>query len=114
MTAIASLLVLLCSVVSSIAVPGGVATRSIGLAVVTQDGMEIGRWRSLARTLIAWLPMLVSSLLMPALISQGKGPAFLVSVGLALVAMIAGVVWTIAAADRGLQDRIAGTWVVPR
>jgi hypothetical protein len=114
MTVAASVLVLLFSVVSSIAVPGGVATRSIGLAVVTQDGKEIGRWRSLARTLIAWLPMLVSSLLMPALISQGKAPAFLVSVGLALVAMIAGVVWTIAAADRGLQDRIAGTWVVPR
>jgi uncharacterized RDD family membrane protein YckC len=51
---------------------------------------------------------------MPALISQGQGPAVLVSVGVALAAMIAGVVWTIAAADRGLHDRIAGTWVVPR
>jgi uncharacterized RDD family membrane protein YckC len=113
-TAGASVLVLLFSVVSSIAVRGGVATRSIGLAVVTQDGKEISRWRSLARTLIAWLPMLVASVPMPALISQGQGPAVLVSVGVALAAMIAGVVWTIAAADRGLHDRIAGTWVVPR
>jgi len=111
---VASLLVLLCSVVSSIAVPGGVATRSIGLAVVTQDGKEISRWRSLARTLIAWLPMLAASLPMPALISVGKGPAFLVSAGLAFGAMIAGVVWTIAAVDRGLHDRIVGTRVVPR
>jgi len=113
-TAGASVVVLLFSVVSSIAVRGGVATRSIGLAVVTQDGKEISRWRSLARTLIAWLPMLVASVPMPALISQGQGPAVLVSVGVALAAMIAGVVWTIAAADRGLHDRIAGTWVVPR
>ena len=110
----ASVLVLLFSVVSSIAVRGGVATRSIGLAVVTRDGKEISRRRSLSRTLIAWLPILVSSLLMPALISAGKGPAAVVSVGIALAAMIAGVVWTIAAPDRGLHDRIAGTWVVPR
>ena len=113
-TVVASVLVLLFSVVSSIAVRGGVATRAIGLAVVTQDGKEISRRRSLARTLIAWLPMLVSSLLMPALISAGKGPAAVVSVGLASAVMIAGVVWTIATADRGLHDRIAGTWVVPR
>jgi len=113
-TAGASVLVLLCSVVSSIAIPGGVAIRSIGLAVVTRDGKEISRWRSLARTLIAWVPMLVVLLPMPALISQGQGPAFVVSVGLAFLVMIAGVVWTITAADRGLHDRIAGTWVVPR
>jgi hypothetical protein len=48
---------------------------------------------------------------------MGFGPASLLpvlAISLAFGAMIAGVVWTIAAADRGLHDRIAGTGVVPR
>jgi hypothetical protein len=119
MAAVASLMVLFFSIVSSIAVPGGVATRLIGLAVVTRDGNEIGRGRSLARTLIAWAPILAWLLLLPTFNQKllGFGPASplpVLAISLAFGGMIAGVVWTIAAADRGLQDRIAGTWVVPR
>jgi hypothetical protein len=117
MLAIASLMVLVCCIVSSIAVPGGVATRLIGLAVVTRDGNEIGRGRSFARTLIAWAPILPWLVLFPNPIVMGFGPASSVpvlAISLAFGVMIAGVMWTIAAADRGLHDRIAGTWVVPR
>jgi hypothetical protein len=117
MAAMASLAVLLSSIVSSIAVPGGVATRMIGLAVVRRDGQEIGRVRSLARTLIAWAPILPWLVLLPNPVVMGFGaasPLPLVVFSLAFGAMIAGVVWTIAGAERGLQDRIAGTWVVPR
>jgi eukaryotic-like serine/threonine-protein kinase len=117
MAAVMSLMFLFCSIVSSIAVPGGTATRMIGLAVVTRDGNEIGRGRSLARTLIAWAPILGWLVLFPNPTVMGFGPASplpVLAISLAFGAMIAGVVWTIAAADRGLQDRIAGTWVVPR
>lgn len=117
MAAVMSLMFLFCSIVSSIAVPGGAATRMIGLAVVTRDGNEIGRGRSLARTLIAWAPILAWLVLFPNPIVMGFGPASplpVLAISLAFGAMIAGVVWTIAAADRGLQDCIAGTWVVPR
>jgi uncharacterized RDD family membrane protein YckC len=117
MAAMASLMALFCSIVSSVAVPGGVATRLIGLAVVTRDGNEIGRLRSLARTLIAWAPILAWLLLLPNPIVMGFGPASpapVLASSLAVGAMIAGVVWTIAAVHRGLHDRIAGTWVVPR
>jgi len=114
MTAIGSSLALFFSIVSSIAVPGGVTTRLIGLAVVTRDGNEIGRVRSLARTLIAWAPILVWLVSVPAQIDMGPGPGSVLAIGLVFGALIAGVVWTIAAANRGLQDRIAGTWVVPR
>jgi hypothetical protein len=34
--------------------------------------------------------------------------------GVALMAMAAGALWTIALPARGPHDRIAGTWVVPR
>ena len=92
------------------------ATRLIGLAVVRRDGNEIGRGRSLARTLIAWAPILPWLVLFPNPTVMGFGPASpvpVLAISLAFGAMIAGVVWTIAA-DRGLHDRIAGTWVVPR
>jgi uncharacterized RDD family membrane protein YckC len=114
MTAIGSLLGVFFSIVSSIAVPGGVAIRSIWLAVVTRDGNEIGRVRSLARTLIAWAPILVWLVSVPAQMNVGPGPGSVLAIGLVFGAMIAGVVWTLAAGDRGLHDRIAGTWVVPR
>ena len=113
-----SVLALFFSIVSSLAVPGGAAARMIGLAVVTRDGNEIGRGRALARTLIAWAPILlwlcssVLSLLRNRLVPLT--PIALLTIALPFGAMIAGVVWTIAAADRGLHDRIAGTWVVPR
>ena len=117
MAGLGSLMSLFFSIVSSIAVPGGVATRLIGIAVVTRDGNEIGRLRSLARTLIAWGPILPWLVLVPNPIVMGFGPASplpVLFISLAFGAMTAGVVWTIAAADRGLHDRIAGTWVVPR
>ena len=117
MAAMASLMALSCSIVSSIALPGGVATRMIGLAVVTRDGNEIGRGRSLARTLVAWAPIVAWLILVANPIVLGFGPASpvpVLAISLAFGAMIAGVVWTIAAADRGLHDRIARTWVVPR
>ena len=117
MAGLGSLMSLFFSIVSSIAVPGGVATRLIGIAVVTRDGNEIGRLRSLARTLIAWGPILPWLVLVPNPIVMGFGPASpapVLAISLAFGGMIAGVVWAIAAADRGLQDRIAGTWVVPR
>ena len=117
MAGLGSLMSLFFSIVSSIAVPGGVATRLIGIAVVTRDGNEIGRLRSLARTLIAWGPILPWLVLVPNPIVMGFGPASplpVLFISLAFGAMTAGVVWTIAAADRGLHDRIAGTFVVPR
>src|SRR6185295_7716830 len=104
MTAMASLLSLFFSIVSSIAFPGGVTTRLIGLAVVTRDGNEIGRVRSLARMLIAWAPILVWLVSVPAQMNMGPGTGSVLAIGLVFGAMTAGAVWTIAAADRGVHD----------
>lgn len=41
---------------SSLIVPGGLLGRFLGLAVVTGDGTEISRARSLVRTVVAWSP----------------------------------------------------------
>jgi eukaryotic-like serine/threonine-protein kinase len=56
LVAAALLFVLACSVTSALAVPGGVTTRLLGLAVVDREGRQIGRARSLARVVIAWSP----------------------------------------------------------
>ncbi len=103
---------------SSALVPGGVVTRLLGLAVVTREGKEIRRWRSLARVLLAWLPaiMWLGYLVMSPKI-QGWVPAPaspLVGVVLTLVALAIGATWAIARPTRGPHDWLAGTWIVPR
>ena len=66
-------------------------------------------------TLIAWSPMFVGLIAFPATQEfKGLDFAVMLCLGPALGAMIAGVVWSIVVADRGLHDCIAGTWVVPR
>ncbi len=118
LTALSLTFVLCCSVLSSALVPGGVVTRLLGLAVVTREGKEISRWRSLARVLLAWLPaiMWLGYLVMSPKI-QGWVPAPaspLVGVVLTLVALAIGATWAIARPTRGPHDWLAGTWIVPR
>ena len=103
--------------ISVLAVPGGVVTRALRHAVVTRDGREIGRVRSVVRLLIAWSPALASiAFIGVAIFGEPHVPpdvAFVLG-SLAFLLMAAGVVWTIASPGRGPHDRIAGTWVVPR
>ena len=56
LTSISVGFVLVCGLISSMLVPGGVVTRLQGLAVVARSGIEIGRWRSLVRTRSPWSP----------------------------------------------------------
>jgi uncharacterized RDD family membrane protein YckC len=110
------LLALICSIVSSIIVPGGVLMRLLGIAVVTRNGTEISRARSLVRALVAWLPAILWLwFLLASPVIQGWVPApeSQAPTALLLGIMISGAVWSIAR-PRGLQDRIAGTWIVPR
>jgi len=110
--------VLACSLISSMLVPGGVVTRLQGLAVVSRSGIEIGRWRSFARTFVAWSPsiawivFLITSPRIQGLIPAPAAPILAMSVGLG--AQLIGAFGTIARPARGVHDWIAGTWVVPR
>ena len=105
------------SVVSAAALPGGLLMRLLGLAVVTADGAEIGRPRSLARALVAWSPAILWFLwIAPAPIdrtlSAPGSPAFAASVVMAVLAI--GAVTTMLEPSRGPVGRLTGTWVVPR
>jgi uncharacterized RDD family membrane protein YckC len=116
LVAFALTLSLVCSLISSISIPGGVVMRMLGLAVITRNGMEITRWRSLFRALVAWAPAILwMTFLMTSPRIQGWVPAppslapTLVLLGILMI----GAIWTIARV-RGPADRISGTWIVPR
>jgi hypothetical protein len=103
--------------VSAAIVPGGILMRLLGLAVVTADGTEIARARSIGRAVVAWSPTILwfvwlgPSPLDRAL-SASLSPAFVAS--LVLVAHAGGAVWSILDASRGPVGRLTGTWIAPR
>jgi hypothetical protein len=121
MGAFSALVVIVWSVISSLLVPGGLVIRALGLAVVTRNGEEIRRWRSVVRVLFAWSSAIVwiawSVGSAPLFAPEMDAPLGLTSwfgMGLAFFPLIAGSVWAIAHPTRGIHDRLAGTWVVPR
>jgi hypothetical protein len=112
------IMVLGLSLVSSLIVPGGLLARALGLAVVTRDGLEVTRARSLVRTMVAWAPAFVwLGYLISGPKIQGWVPAGAVQlpVAAAMFGVLAiGAVWSIVTPSRGPHDRVVGTWIVPR
>jgi eukaryotic-like serine/threonine-protein kinase len=90
---------------------GGLVLRVFGLAVVRKDGSRASRLRVFWRGLVAWAPVLLAPVLLAPLT-----PLLGVPWSAALVVTLAGslVAWSIARPERSLQDRIAGTALVPR
>jgi uncharacterized RDD family membrane protein YckC len=93
----------------------GVVFRMLGFDLVTADGQPAGRARVLARTATAWAPVLVPVGVATGLDGLAGGPAALAAiVAVALLVMAGGAAVAIARPSRGIQDRVAGTWIVPR
>jgi hypothetical protein len=88
---------------------GGLAIHLLGIAVVGRDGRP-SRLRALRRAMVAWLPLLLSPMLvMAARIVVGANyglPAALSVLGLATLLSLS--------LRRSLQDRLAGTYLVPK
>jgi hypothetical protein len=90
----------------AIALRGGFWLRACGIAVVMDHGDEVSRARAAVRALVAWswVPVQVAALVLGW--SLLTAPIWLIKVG--------AVVWAAVSPERGLQDRIAGTYLVPR
>jgi hypothetical protein len=110
-----------CAVIGVMALVGALATRSsfsmraVGAALVNSRGEEASRLRALWRAVVSWLPIAAGLLLLRA------GPDtkdFTIAMALLqmlpLVLFAAGAAWAIRHPSRGLQDWLAGTWIVPR
>lgn len=119
--ALPSGVLLLCAVlalVSSLLVRGGVLMRLLNLAIVDRRGHLVPRWLSFLRAVVAWSPTLAmwtwfgASMALHRSFEQTFAAVWLVALTFAV--SLAGAVWTIAHPSRSWQDRIAGTWVVPR
>jgi serine/threonine protein kinase len=103
------------ALVGSLVARGGFLFRPFGAALVRRDGSLAGRPRAFLRALITWSPIALVCFL----ILKGPSPQH---ADLALTALNTGIlllfvgcaVWALLHPSRGLQDRYAGTWMVPR
>src|SRR4029453_15312605 len=93
----------------------GVMLRLLGFEIVTADGGLAPRWRVLARAAIAGSPLRLPMVVSTVRGGIGADPAQVIGLfAAALVIQCAGAIVAIAQPSRGLQDRLAGTWIVPR
>jgi hypothetical protein len=90
---------------------GGLVLRALRVAVVRRDGRDASRLRVLWRAVVAWSPVLLA----PALIGV-SAPALGVVWASVLAVLLVGLLtaWSLALPERSLQDRLAGTCLVPR
>jgi hypothetical protein len=96
---------------------GGFTLRFFGAAVVNRHGDPASRFRTLWRAVITWMPAAVLSVLFLALKDwkvENPDLRALVLASLCLALLVAGAVWTALHPSRSIQDRLAGTWIVPR
>ena len=97
--------------VTAVASKGGVVLRWWGIGLVTATGTPASRARVMWRTFVAWLPVLAGALMLGV---EMRPLTALMTVVVTMLLMLCGVAWAILDPDRGVQDRIAGTWLVPR
>jgi eukaryotic-like serine/threonine-protein kinase len=80
--------------------------RSLDIVLVTKNGAPASRVRVLWRNAVLWSLVLVALVLLLTVAAAGRvRPSAVLLVGL--------IVWMFLA-ERGLHDRLAGTWLVPR
>jgi hypothetical protein len=106
------------SLIWSLFLPGGLFLRASGLAAVNRHGRRIGRLRAAVRILVTWSPAIVVGIGQHFYFEITRDNLFqIVPWWLAagtLVPLALGALWTVAHPERGIQDRLTGTWIVPR
>jgi hypothetical protein len=112
MAVVGSLAIYVCipALIAALAFRGGLVLLITGVNYVRKDGQRASRLRLLWRAVVAWSPSFLAFVLSIAAIARqvNWGPWLT----LALPALLA--VLSVALPVRGLQDRLAGTWPVPR
>jgi hypothetical protein len=101
---------------------GGLLLRAIGVCIVTTSGISASRPRAFIRAAVAWAPGLVLGLdllVPPGQLAEGSPLRWFIlpwqgAYVPVAAALVVGLVWAILDPSRGLQDRLAGTHLVPR
>ncbi len=89
---------------------GGLVLRIAGVTFVRRDGRRAGRMRLLWRGVVAWCPV-AGALALGLEAMESKSVMTSLLTGLLLVVL---ATWSLWLPNRGLQDKLAGTWPVPR
>ena len=94
---------------------GGVTLRAFGATLVNRHGEPASRLRALWRAIVTWS----IAVAMPFLFKSSGGMTnptarALILPSLIMALFVAGAVWTALHPSRSIQDRLAGTWIVPR
>ena len=100
----------LASVAAAVTFRGGLLWWAFGIDAVTARGVRASRWQLLGRSLLAWSPVLSLPLTMAVLTPHLGVVTSGTVLGLVILALAA---WSLALPERGLPDRLAGTWLVP-
>ena len=98
------------AVVAALLFRGGLVLLLAGVTYVKKNGERASRLRLFWRSLVVWVPTL--PVFIVSVIGMAKHSAWLPWLALALLGVLAAV--SVALPQRGLQDRLAGTWPVPR
>jgi hypothetical protein len=110
-----SMVTVFLSMLGAIVTGSGFTFRPLGAALVNTRGQRASRVRALWRSIVTWAPMCA---LMIAVKLSPKPPDYrvgLVLVQVALMAVVAaGIAWAVHRPSRSIQDRLSGTWIVPR
>jgi uncharacterized RDD family membrane protein YckC len=85
--------------------------RLLGIAIVREDGSDATRLRALWRAFVAWSPVILG-LVGGALLAPVAGIGL--TVGIFCTIAVNLTIWSLILPGRSLQDRLAGTWLVPR
>lgn len=103
---------------------GGLLLRLLGVGVVNASGEETSRARAFVRATIAWSPFVMVGLAvffaMDAMEPSGEVPHLLwlllpwVVFVVLPAALLVSIAWSAKNPQRGLQDHLAGTYLVPR
>ncbi len=100
------------SVICALLFRGGLLMYIFGIAVVTKNGARASRLRTFWRSLVTWSPCALLWMLIVLLTAVGLTKTW--SVCLAPAVLIALIAWSLSMPVRGIPDRIAGTYPVPR
>jgi eukaryotic-like serine/threonine-protein kinase len=93
----------------------GFTFRPCGAALVNRRGQPISRVRALARAAIVWSPIVGIGFALKFGPKIQDASLAWIALEVALLAIfIAAAGWAMTRPVRGIQDRLAGTWIVPR
>src|SRR5262249_2006446 len=103
------------SLAGALVTGSGFTFRPCGAALVNRRGERAARARALLRSAVPWLPVTATFYVFSI---SPRAPDYSVPILLLQTCIMGGMFaaagWAIARPTRGIQDRIAGTWIVPR